>query len=416
MLRSTDGGKSFNLVPATHGDHHALWIDPNDPRVLANTNDGGGSISLDGGATWSTQMNQPTAAIYHVATDMRFPYWVYGAQQDNSNLTVASFDDEGVIGARDWYPAGGGESGFVVPDPRDAEIIYSDAENQFGRYDRHAEQVRDISPWGVDNSGHPAAELLHRFNWTSPLMLSPHDPDTIYAASEVVWKSTDHGNELDHHQPGPHPQRQVQAAGQRRPAHQGHHQRRILRHHFRLAESPLAKGKLWAGSDDGLVHVSDDGGSSLDGLPRPKTCPRGDRSTRSIHRRTMTPGEPTVAVDRHKLDDVAPYAWKTSDDDGRTWTSIAAGLPNGAPSSMLCEKILIRAGLLYTQAPNSASSSRSTTAVLGSVSAAALPAAAVHDITVKGDDLVAATHGRAFWILTDLTPLASEHRPHIGVP
>ncbi|MHB8529044.1 MAG: WD40/YVTN/BNR-like repeat-containing protein, partial [Caulobacteraceae bacterium] len=136
LLKSTDGGATFNLVAATHGDHHALWIDPTNPSALINGNDGGASISLDGGKTWSTQENQPTGAFYHVAADNRFPYWVYGAQQDNSNLAVASYDDDGVIGPRDWYPAGGGEAGFVIPDPRDPMIIYSDSENQFGRFDK----------------------------------------------------------------------------------------------------------------------------------------------------------------------------------------------------------------------------------------------------------------------------------------
>jgi len=146
MLRSVDGGKTFNLVAATHGDHHALWIDPNNSNSLINANDGGASISLDGGNTWSTQENQPTGQFYHVATDTRVPYFIYGAQQDNSNLAIASFDDEGVIGPRDWYPAGGGESGFVVPDPRDPNIIYSDAENQYSRFNLRAQQSQSISP------------------------------------------------------------------------------------------------------------------------------------------------------------------------------------------------------------------------------------------------------------------------------
>ncbi|MDE2356871.1 MAG: glycosyl hydrolase, partial [Alphaproteobacteria bacterium] len=145
MLKSTDGGKTWGLTSAPHGDHHALWINPSNPRVLINSSDGGASVTLDGGKTWSSENNQPTAQFYHVAVDERFPYWVYGAQQDNSNLAVASFSDAGVIGPRDWYPAGGGESGFVVPDPRNANIIYSDAENSFSRYLKSQEQVETIS-------------------------------------------------------------------------------------------------------------------------------------------------------------------------------------------------------------------------------------------------------------------------------
>ena len=400
MLRSTDGGKSFNLVSATHGDHHSLWINPNDPSILVNANDGGGSVSMDGGSTWSTQDNQPTGSFYHVATDTRFPYWVYGAQQDNSNLAVASFDDEGVIGPKDWYQAGGGESGFVVPDPRDAQIIYSDAENQFGRFDRHAMQVRDISPDPIDNSGHPASELTHRFNWTSPLMLSPHDPDTIYAASEVVWKSTDHGNSWTIVSPDltrDDKSKQQPSGG---PLTKDITSVEYYDTIFALAESPLAKGELWAGSDDGLVHLTQDGGGhwtdvTPKGMPVWSSIDAIEPSSHDAHRAY-------VAADRHKLDDIAPYAWKTAD-DGRTWTSISAGLPQGAVVHAVREDPA-RAGLLYAGTELGVFVSFDDGGEWQRLGRG-LPAAAVHDITVKGDDLVAATHGRSFWILTDLTPL-----------
>ncbi|MDB5417890.1 MAG: hypothetical protein JWP50_1309, partial [Phenylobacterium sp.] len=269
MLKSTDGGKSFALVSATHGDHHGLWIDPADPRRLINANDGGASVSLDGGKTWSTQDNQPTGQFYHVAVGGSFPYWVYGAQQDNSNLAVASYDDEGVIGPRDWFPAGGGESGFVVPDPRDPKIIYSDAENQIVRYNKATGVDQDISPWPIDNSGHPASELAHRFNWTSPLMLSPHDPDVIYAASEVVWKSVDHGHswaiisgDLTRNDRS----KQTASGG---PLTKDITSVEYYDTIFALAESPLKKGLIWAGSDDGLVHVThDDGAHWADVTPK----------------------------------------------------------------------------------------------------------------------------------------------------
>lgn len=400
MLRSTDGGKSFNLVSATHGDHHSLWINPSDPRILVNANDGGGSVSMDGGATWSTQENQPTGSFYHVATDMRFPYWVYGAQQDNSNLAVASFEDEGVIGPKDWYVAGGGESGFVVPDPRDPQIIYSDAENQFGRFDRRAMQVRDISPDPIDNSGHPASELTHRFNWTSPLMLSPHDPDTLYAASEVVWKSTDHGNSWTIVSPDltrNDKSKQTPSGG---PLTKDITSVEYYDTIFALAESPLAKGKLWAGSDDGLIHLTQDGGGhwadvTPKGMPAWSSIDMIDPSPHDAHRAY-------VAVDRHKLDDIAPYAWKTTD-DGRTWTSISAGLPHGAVVHAVREDPA-RAGLLYAGTEIGVFVSFDDGGSWQRLGRG-LPAAAVHDITVKGDDLVAATHGRSFWILSNLSPL-----------
>lgn len=400
LLRSQDGGTTWSLVSATHGDHHGLWIDPAAPRRIINANDGGASVSLDGGSTWSTQENQPTAQFYHVAVDQRFPYWVYGAQQDNTNLAVASAGDEGVIGPRDWYPAGGGECGFVVPDPRDAQIIYSNSENSIGRYDKHREQVQDISAWPVDNSGHPASELAHRFNWTSPLVLSPHDPDTLYVASEVVWKTTDHGNswsiispDLTRNDKG-----KQQASGG--PLTKDITSVEYYDTIFALAESPVTRGVLWAGSDDGLVHVSSDGGAHWTDVT-PKELPRW--STVSIIEPSPHNADVAyLAVDRHKLDDIAPYAWKTAD-RGKTWMRITAGLPQGAVVHAVREDPA-RAGLLYAGTEQGVFVSFDDGTRWQSLQLN-LPSTPVHDLLVKGDDLVAATHGRSFWILDDVTPL-----------
>jgi photosystem II stability/assembly factor-like uncharacterized protein len=192
-FRSVDGGKTFTLLPARHGDHHGLWIDPTNPNRIANTSDGGASISIDGGKTWTTENNQPTAQFYHVAVDNAFPYHIYGAQQDNSNVCIASRTDWGAIGAADWFTAGGGECGFVIPDPRDWHVMYSNNEGFLTRYDKSREEAQDISPYPLDNAGHGAENLKHRFQWVSPLLLSPHNPDVIYTAAECVFKSTDHG-------------------------------------------------------------------------------------------------------------------------------------------------------------------------------------------------------------------------------
>lgn len=400
MLRSTDGGKTFSLVPATHGDHHALWIDPTDPNRLINANDGGASVSLDGGATWSSQDNQPTAQFYHVAVDQRFPYWVYGAQQDNSNLAVASFADEGVIGPRSWYPAGGGEAGFVVPDPRDPSIIYSDSENSFGRFDKRSEQTADISPEPVDNSGHPASELDHRFNWTSPLMLSPHDPDTLYAASEVVWKSTNHGQSWSIISPDltRNDRSKQQASGG--PLTKDITSVEYYDTIFSLAESPLAKGMLWAGTDDGRVNLTRDDGAHWANVT-PKALPEWS-TVSMIDPSPHDPATAYIAVDRHKLDDIRPYAWKTAD-AGASWTPIGDSLPDGAIVHVVREDP-VRRGLLYAG---------TETGVFVSFDDGAswqplqfnLPTTPIHDLVVEGNDLIAATHGRSFWILDDLTPL-----------
>ena len=400
MLKSTDGGKSFSLTTAPHGDHHGLWIDPTDPNRLINANDGGATVSLDGGKTWSTLNNQPTAQFYHVAVDNQFPYWVYGAQQDNSNLTVASADDEGVIGPRDWFPAGGGECGFVVPDPRNPKIIYSDSENQIVRFDKRSNESQDISAWPVDNSGHPAGELAHRFNWTSPLMLSPHDPDTMYAASEAVWKSTDHGHSWSIISPDltRNDRSKQQASGG--PLTKDITSVEYYDTIFSLAESPLQKGMLWAGTDDGLVQVTLDDGGHWSAVT-PAGMPQWS-SIDMVEPSRYASGIAYIAVDRHKLDDIQPYAYKTAD-GGKTWTSIAAGLPDGAVVHVVREDP-VRRGLLYAGTERGVFVSFDDGGHWQSLQLN-LPASPVHDLVVKGDDLVAATHGRAFWILDDLTPL-----------
>ena len=400
MLRSVDGGKTFDLVSATHGDHHALWIDPNNANSLINANDGGASVSLDGGKTWSTQDNQPTAQFYHVATDHQFPYYVYGAQQDNTNLAIASADAEGVIGPRNWFPAGGGESGFVVPDPRDPEIIYSSAENQYARFNRHARQAQSISPDPIDNSGHPASELDHRFNWTAPLMLSPHDPDALYAASEVVWKSTDRGMSWKIISPDLTRNDKSKQTASGGPLTKDITSVEYYDTIFALAESPLRKGKLWVGTDDGLVQMTEDDGAHWHNVT-PAQMPAWS---------TVSMTEPShfdsssayIAVDRHRLDDIAPYAWKTAD-NGKTWTAISAGLPAGAVVHVVREDP-VRRGLLYAGTELGVFVSFDDGAHWSALQKN-LPVSPIHDLDVHGNDLVAATHGRAFWILDDLTPL-----------
>ena len=400
MLRSSDGGKTWALVAAPHGDHHGLWIDPADSRHLINANDGGATVSLDGGETWSTQDNQPTAQFYHVAVDNRFPYWVYGAQQDNSNLAIASADDEGVIGPRDWYPAGGGECGFVLPDPRDALIIYSNSENGIGRYDKRREQVQDISAWPVDNSGHPASELAHRFNWTAPMALSPHDADTMYVASEVVWKTSDHGNSWKIISPDLTRNDRTKQLASGGPLTKDITSVEYYDTIFALAESPKTKGLLWAGSDDGLVHVSADAGAHWDNVT-PKELPQW--STVSMLEPSPHNGDVAyLAIDRHKLDDIKPYAWKTHD-RGKSWTRISAGLPDGAVVHAVREDP-VRAGLLYAGTERGVFVSFDDGAHWQSLQLN-LPPSPIHDLVVKNDDLVVATHGRSFWILDDVTPL-----------
>ncbi|MGH6889384.1 MAG: WD40/YVTN/BNR-like repeat-containing protein [Rhizomicrobium sp.] len=400
LFRSTDGGKTFKLLPARHGDHHGLWIDPTDPDRLINASDGGASVSVDGGKTWSTELNQPTAQFYHVAVDNDFPYHVYGAQQDNSSIAIASSDDEGAITGKDWYDVGGGEAGFVVPDPRDSNIVYSDSENLIVRWNKKTDQARVISVWPIDASGHAAADLQHRFNWTSPLMLSPHNPDTIYVGMERVYRSTDDGNSWTAISPDLTRNDKSKQGPSGGPITKDITSVEYYDTVFSIAESPLKKGLLWVGSDDGLIHTtSDDGAHWADVTPR--DMPQW--STISMIEPSHFDAETAyVAVDRHKLDDINPYVFKTAD-GGKTWTRLDRTLPAGAFVHAVREDPQ-RRGLLYAGTETGVFVSFDDGVHWQSLQLD-LPHSPVHDLVVKGDDLVIATHGRSFWILDDVTPL-----------
>ena len=399
LFKSVDGGKTFNLMPARHGDHHGLWIDPTNPNRIGNTNDGGASISTDGGKTWTTQNNQPTAQFYHIAVDNAFPYHIYGAQQDNSNVGIASRTDWGAIGPEDWFVAGGGECGFVVPDPRDWHIIYSNNEGYITRYDKNKKEVQDVSVWPLDNSGHGAADLVHRFQWVSPLLLSPHNPDVLYTAAECVFKSADHGqtwtqisgdltrNDKSKQQPSGGPLTNDITSVE------------YFDTVFALAESPVKKGTIWAGTDDGLVQVTTDDGQHWSNVtPKIPEWSTVDLIDPSPHDGNTA----YVAVDRHKLDDFKAYIFKTND-LGKTWTAITTGIPDGSYVHAVREDPK-RKGLLYAG---------TETGVFVSFDDGAhwqrlqlnLPTSPIHDLVVKDDDLVVATHGRSFWLLDDVTPV-----------
>ncbi len=398
-FKSVDGGKTFNLLPARHGDHHGLWIDPQNPNRIGNASDGGASVSLDGGNSWTTENNQPTAQFYHVAVDNAFPYHIYGAQQDNSNICIASRTDWGAIGAADWYHAGDGECGFVIPDPRDWHVIYSNSEGYAVRYDKTREDGQDISPVPLDNSGHGASDVLHRFQWVSPLLLSPHNPDTIYTAAECVFKSTDRGhswtaiskdltrNDKSKQQPSGGPLTKDITSVE------------YYDTIFALTESPLKEGLLWAGTDDGLIHLSQDGGANWSNVS-PKMP---EWSTVDLIEASPSDANTAyAAIDRHKLDDFKPYIFKTTD-LGKTWSSITAGIPDGAYVHAVREdprrKEMLYAGTEVGVFVSFDSGAHWQPLQLN------LPPSPVHDLVVKDDDLVVATHGRAFWVLDDVTPL-----------
>ncbi|MFZ0934287.1 MAG: WD40/YVTN/BNR-like repeat-containing protein [Bryobacteraceae bacterium] len=399
MFRSTDAGKTFTLLPAPHGDHHGLWIDPANPQRMINGDDGGATITIDGGKNWTPQMNQPTAQFYHVTTDNRFPYYVFGAQQDNTPVATASWSDSGLIGTQDWYVVAGSESAFMAADPRDGNIVYS-AGQGVARFDKHNDQGLDISPWPVDFAGHGAGDFPHRLQWTEPILFSPHDPNVIYTAGEVVFKTTNEGKSWTIISPDLTRNDKSKQKASGGPITEDNTSVEYYDTIFALAESPVENGLLWAGSDDGLIHITRNGGGSWQNVTPPSMPEWGLVSL--IDPSPHSAGTAYVAVDRHKLDDFKAYIFKTAD-YGKTWAEIAAGIPEGDYVHAVREDPK-RKGLLYAG---------TETGVWVSFDDGAhwqklrlnLPTVPVHDLVIKDDDLVVATHGRAFWILDDLTPL-----------
>ena len=401
VYRSTDGGHTFNFIRAPHGDNHGLWIDPTHPEWMINSNDGGATVSHDGGKSWTTQGNQPTAQFYHVATDNAFPYHIYGAQQDNSTVAIASRSDNGVIDRPDWYDVGGGESGFVVPDPQNPDVVYAGSyDGLITRFDKKDHQVQDISSWPLNPMGSGAAELKHRFQWTAPIMISPNEPNAVYHGGEAVFKTTDEGmtwtaisGDLTRNDKS----KQQSSGG---PLTQDNTSVEYYDTVFALAESPLEKGLIWAGSDDGLVHVTRDGGQHWSNVTSKEF---GDWSLVSIiDASPHSAGTAYVAIDRHKLDDFHPYLFKTAD-YGKTWTKITAGLPDNSYAHTIREDPK-RKGLLYAGTENGIYISFDDGGHWQSLKLN-LPTTPIHDLTIKGDDLIVATHGRAFWALDDIGPL-----------
>ncbi|HXT73800.1 MAG TPA: glycosyl hydrolase, partial [Candidatus Angelobacter sp.] len=397
----TDGGQTFKSINAPHGDRHDLWIDPTDPTRMIEADDGGATISQDGGQTWSTEDNQPTAEFYHVATDERFNYYVYGAQQDNSTVAIASRSDSGAITQTDWYDVGGGESGFVIPDPKNPNIVYAGSyDGLITRYDKANGQEQDITAWPLNPMGWGAATLKYRFQWTAPIAMSPFDSNTIYHGAQVLFKSTDQGQNWTVISPDltrNDKSKQGSAGG---PLTQDNTSVEYYDTIFAVAESPVERGLIWVGSDDGLVHVTRDGGKAWSDVT-PKGLPDWSRID-LIDPSTHAAGTAYLAADRSRWDDFHPYLYKTTD-YGKTWTKIISGLPDNVFTHAICEDT-VRKGLLFAGTETGVYVSFDDGARWQSLQLD-LPTVPVHDLIVHGNDLIIATHGRAFWSLDNITPL-----------
>jgi photosystem II stability/assembly factor-like uncharacterized protein len=399
--KSTDGGHLFNKVKVPHGDNHGLWIDPKDTRRMIASNDGGVTITLDGGKNWTREENQPTAQFYHVITDTAVPYRVYGAQQDSGTVAIASRSDDGSIDRSDWYDVGGGEAGYIAPYPPDPNIVYAaDYQGNITRFDKHSGQVKSITEQPELSDAYGAANLEHRFQWTAPVLLSPHDPNTLYHGGERLFETTDGGVHWQAISPDltrNDKSKQHVSGGEITLDDSGTEYYDTI---FAVAESPLTKGLIWVGTDDGLVQVTRDEGKHWTNVT-PKDLPEWSRISQ-IEASPGDAGTAYVAVDRHQNDDLRPYIYKTSD-YGETWTKLGSGIPEGSFVRAVREDPKKR-GLLYAGTENGVYVSFNDGADWRSLKLN-LPTTPVHDLVIKDNDLVVATHGRAFWILDDISPL-----------
>ena len=399
--KSVDGGRTYKVIRTPHGDNHDLWINPQRPQIMVNGNDGGACVTLNGGLSWSPLDNQPTAQFYHVTTDNHFPYRVLGAQQDNSTARIASRTTGAGIGPRDWEPVGGGESGHVVARHDNPDVVYA---GSYGglitRWEARTKQARVINPWPDNPMGWGAAQLKFRFQWTAPIWVSRFDSNVLYHAAQVLFKSTNEGQSWEIISPDLTTNDKSKQGPSGGPITKDNTSVEYYCTIFALAESYHDPQILWVGSDDGLVHLTRDGGKTWQNITPQQLPPWSLISMIEVS--TFNPAKAYLAVDRHRLDDFKPYIYKT-EDFGQTWEKITAGLPDDTFIRVVREDPQ-RQGLLYAGSETGVFVSFDDGQHWQSLQLN-LPVVPIRDLVIKENDLVAATHGRSFWILDDLTPL-----------
>jgi photosystem II stability/assembly factor-like uncharacterized protein len=402
FYKSNDGGRTYSNISVPHGDNHDLWIAPNDPARMINSNDGGANVSYNGGKSWSEQ-DQATAQFYRVALDQDFPYNIYGAQQDNSTVRIPSRTTDSVIDETHWYEVGGGESGWIAPSPKDSNVVFA---GSYGglltRRDHRTGQERNVSPWPDNPMGSGPADLKYRFQWNFPIVFSPHDPNTLYAAANVLFRTTNEGHSwepISQDLTRNDKSKQISSGG---PITKDNTSIEYYDVIFTVMESPVEKGVIWAGSDDGLVHVTRDGGKSWQNVT-PKNMPEWIQIN-SIEASPIDAGTAYAAATMYKWDDFKPYLYKTND-YGKTWKKITNGIPDTAFTRVIREDPNHR-GLLYAGTETGLYVSFDDGENWQSLQLN-LPIVPITDLAVhkRERDLVAATQGRSFWILDDLTVL-----------
>jgi photosystem II stability/assembly factor-like uncharacterized protein len=400
LMRSGDGGRTFTSIQQPHGDNHALWIDPHDAKRMVNGDDGGASVSYNGGVTWTSLENQPTAQLYHVVTTNDFPYRVCGAQQDNSTICVPSRTSGSGIGRAEWQILGGCESGYIAVRPDTTEISYAGCYgNALERQDRRSGQERNINIWPDNPMGHGAADQRYRFQWTYPIVLSPHDPNTLYAGAQVVFRSTNEGQSWTAISGDLTRNDSTKQGATGGPITKDNTSIEYYDVVFTIAPSSRDQAVIWAGSDDGLVHVTRDGGQSWQNVTPPDLP---EWATISIIEASPNDAATAyVAANRYRLDDFAPYVYRTAD-FGRTWTRITRGIPLNHFIRAVREDPE-RRGLLYAGGEFGVYVSFDDGAAWQSLRLN-LPVVPVHDLRVTGGERVAAADGRWLWVRDDLAP------------
>lgn len=401
FLRSQDGGRTFSAINTPHGDHHDLWIDPQDPQRLIVADDGGAQVSFNRGQTFSTYMNQPTSQFYRVTTDNHFPYRIYGAQQDNSTVRILHRSDDGGLTEEHWEPTAGGESGHLAPHPLDPEIVFGGSYGGYlTRINHRTGEVRNVNVWPDNPIGYGAGEIKYRFQWNFPIHFSPHPPHRLYAAANVLFVSEDQGESWTAISPDLTRNDPTKLGSSGGPITKDNTSVEYYCTIFAFAESPHEAGVLWAGSDDGLVHVSRDGGANWTNVT-PRDLPEWAQIN-SVEVDPHRPGGLYLAATRYKSNDFKPYLFHTTD-YGQTWTAIHNGIDRKHFTRVL-RADPVRPGLLYAGTERgmylSLDDGRNWQPFQLN-----LPIVPITDLTIKDNDLIVATQGRSFYVLDDLTPL-----------
>jgi photosystem II stability/assembly factor-like uncharacterized protein len=400
LIKSDDGGKTFNYLPASHADHHDLWIDPENPERMINANDGGGVVSVTGGQTWSA-MRYATAQIYRLSVTNDFPYHVAGGQQDNSTAVVPSdggyLRNERLEPGEMMYAAGGGENGYVVQHPTKLNIFYSGVTNGFDRYDRNTGLITDVQPYPRIVMGESAKVMPERWNWNYPIAVSSAEPDALFVGSQYLWKSNDEGKTWEKISPDLTRADIETMEDSGGPIVLDQDGPEIYATIYTIEPSPLKKDVIWVGSDDGLIHVTCDGGKSWENVTPGDLLK--DSKVSSIEASFHNPSVAYATARRYEMDDRNPYVWKTRD-YGKNWTKIDSGIKENDFGHSIAEDP-IKEGLVYLGTENGVYVSFNGGNCWQSLSNN-LPVTPVMGITVKQNDLVIATHGRSFWKMVNI--------------